>query len=50
MTTLKTQIRGLDNLNVTPEANKPLLIPVLQSKLPGELGLIISDHLNDLDC
>ena len=46
----ETQIRSLDNLNVTPETYGLLLTPVLQSKLPSELNLIISRRFNDLDC
>ena len=47
---IETQIRSLVNLNVTPKTYGPLLILVLQSKLPGELNLIISRRFNDLDC
>nr|XP_047139172.1 uncharacterized protein LOC124815072 [Hydra vulgaris] len=39
---LETQIRNLENLNVTSSMYGPLLIPILMQKLPEELNLIIS--------
>ena len=47
---IETQIRSLENLNIAPETYGPLLIPVLQSKLPSDLNLIISRRFNNLDC
>ncbi|XP_057317064.1 uncharacterized protein LOC130660127 [Hydractinia symbiolongicarpus] len=47
---VETQVRSLENLDVTSENYGPLLIPVLMSKLPEELNLIISRQFNDKDC
>ena len=47
---IETQIRSLENLNVNPETYRPLLIPILQSKVPSELNLIISRCFNNIDC
>ncbi|XP_057297390.1 uncharacterized protein LOC130627797 [Hydractinia symbiolongicarpus] len=47
---VETQVRSLENLDVTSENYGPLLIPVLMSKLPEELNLIITRQFNDKDC
>ena len=39
--TVETQVRSLENIDIQPEINGPLLIPVLLSKLSSELSLII---------
>ena len=45
---IENQIRSLENLNVKSDMHGPLLIPVLQSKIPNEWNLIISGRFNDL--
>ena len=45
---IENQIRTLENLNVKSDMYGPLLIPVLQSKIPNEWNLIISRRFNDL--
>ena len=39
---VETQVRSLDNLGVECKSYGPMLVPVLMSKLPAELKLIIS--------
>ena len=45
----ETQIRSLENLNVKSDIYDPLLVPVLQFKIPNELNLIVNRRLYDLD-
>ena len=40
--TVETQVRSLKNLDIQSEMYRPLLIPVLLSKLSSELSLIIN--------
>ena len=44
------QKRSLENLDITANMYGPLLIPVILSKLPDELNLILSREFNDKDC
>ena len=44
---IETQIRSLENLDIKSDMYGPLLIPVLLSKIPEELNLIISRQFND---
>ena len=45
---IENQIRSLENLDVKSDKYGPLLIPVLQAKIPNEWNLIISRRFNDL--
>lgn len=45
----ETQICSLENLNVTSDIYGPLLVSVLQSKIPNKLNLIINQRFYDLD-
>ena len=47
---VETQIRSLENLGIDSTKYGPLLIPVLLSKIPDELNLIISRQFTNNDC
>ena len=47
---VETQIRSLENLGIDSTKYGPLLIPVLLSKIPDELNLIISRQFTNDDC
>ena len=47
---VETQIRSLENLSIDSTKYGPLLIPVLLSKIPDELNLIISRQFTNNDC
>ena len=46
---VETQIRSLENLGIDSTKYGPLLIPVLLSKIPDELNLIISRQITNND-
>ena len=47
---VETQIRSLEYLGIDSTKYGPLLIPVLSSKIPDELNLIISRQFTSNDC
>ena len=46
---VESQMRSLETLDISPEMYGPLLIPILMSKTPPEVNLIISRQFSDTD-
>ena len=47
--TIDVQVRSLKNLGYEPDRCGPLLIPIITSKIPDDLNLIISRRFNSAD-
>ena len=47
---IETQIRSLEHLGIKSEMYGPMLVPIVMSKIPSEINLIISRQLDKNDC
>ena len=47
---VKTQIRSLENLDIKSDMYGPMLVPIVMSKLPEDINLIITRKLQGEDC
>ena len=47
--TIDIQVQNLKNLGHEPDRHEPLLIPIITSKLPDDLNLIISRKFDSVD-
>ena len=47
---IETQIRHLKHLGIEADMYGPMLVPIIMSKIPQEINLIISRQLQDKDC